>query len=53
LIASFLAAGVANAATNSPQHHPKKGTHSGQHHGKKKHSQHQGSVNKNKNHTGQ
>jgi len=54
LIASFLAAGVAGAATNSsPQHHPKKGTHSGQHHGKKKHSQHSGSQNKNKLHTGQ
>ena len=55
LIASFLAANVAAAATNtSGQHHPKKGTHSGQHHGKK-HSQHSGAHKKNngKLHNGQ
>jgi Ni/Co efflux regulator RcnB len=55
LIASFLAANVAGAATTGQgQHHPKKGTHSGQHHGAKKHSQHSGAHKKNnKPHTGQ
>jgi len=39
LIASFLAANIAAAATNtSGQHHNKKGTHSGQHSGKKHHN---------------
>jgi hypothetical protein len=55
LIASFLAANVAAAATNtSGQHHPKKGTHSGQHSGKK-HHQHSGTHKKNSNklHSGQ
>jgi Ni/Co efflux regulator RcnB len=53
LIASFLAANVAAAATNPQgQHHSKKGTHSG-HHGKK-HPQHSGAHKKNnKLHTGQ
>jgi hypothetical protein len=46
LIASFMAANVASAATNPPgQHHNKKGTHSG-HHGKK-HPQHSGAHKKN------
>jgi hypothetical protein len=54
LIASFLAANVAGAATNGQgQHHPKKGTHSGQHHGAKKHSQSGAHKKNNKLHTGQ
>jgi Ni/Co efflux regulator RcnB len=55
LIASFLAANVAVAATNPPaQHHSKKGTHPG-HHGAKKHpQQHSGAHKKgSKPHTGQ
>jgi hypothetical protein len=55
LIASFLAANVAVAATNAPgQHHPKKGAHSG-HHGKKHSQQHSGAHKKNSNklHNGQ
>jgi hypothetical protein len=54
LIASFLAANVAVAATNPPgQHHPKKGAHS--HHGKKHSQQHSGAHKKNSNklHNGQ
>jgi Ni/Co efflux regulator RcnB len=54
LIASFMAANVASAATNPPgQHHSKKGTHSGQHHGKKHPQQHSGAHKKNNQlHTG-
>jgi Ni/Co efflux regulator RcnB len=55
LIASFLAANVAVAATNPPgQHHTQK-KHSGQHHNNaKKHSQHSGTHKKNANkHNGQ
>ena len=55
LIASFLAANVAFAATNPPgQHHSQKDTHSG-HHGAKKHPQHSGAHKKNGNklHNGQ
>jgi hypothetical protein len=54
LIASFLAANVASAATNPPgQHHSKKGAHSGHH--AKKHPQHSGAHKKNSNklHNGQ
>jgi len=54
LIASFLAANVAGAATNGQtQHHPKKGTHS-QHHSGKKQPQHHSNHKKGaKPHTGQ
>jgi hypothetical protein len=47
LIASFLAANVAVAATNPPgQHHTQKKKHSG-HHGKKHSQQHSGAHKKN------
>jgi Ni/Co efflux regulator RcnB len=55
LIASFLAANVAVAATNpNGQHHSQKNKHSGHHNGAKKHSQHSGTHKKNANkHNGQ
>jgi hypothetical protein len=54
LIASFLAANVAGAATNGQgQHHPKKGTHSQHHSGKKQPQHHSNHKKGSKPHTGQ